>query len=957
MLNQLDNYINKIPTFIKRNVSYLCIFFSILLISGCNSAGSGNTTTNTNTRSLANYQSEGSTESGFPVAYNNVVYILDSAAKAIYMYQANESKLETLSKEKEFVPTGDFPFSITIDPTKHFVYVTNIDSNSIYCYTIDQDTGLLTFTAEVAIDSPTSVVVEPNGKYAYATSYDTNTISLFNIDDKGILQYVTKYSTLASPYALSMTANGSYLYVGHDLGNGNNIERFMIRESGILDTANVTQATAGAYNSVLVNSLNDNWLYAGSIYTINSNIDASNNITSFALNESGSLATLNTIGKNSAITQMLLMNDQYLYVSDNYNNKIDMYKIESQIGELRYFPSESFSAINTQENISDMALAPREDRQIIFAISNTPSQVFTRYLVGNDGILRRGVSTLIPNMESGNHSADAIAVANLIPDELKVLNKGVIDISGIINVQAPADTDIDSLYEDGNLALYIESDSAPSVNTGHAIQVQGIWLIPVAIEIIEAIVVGGTLSITLRTHAEDFKDGQPFILDVKAKDKDGHPIKPIDNKKLRLITANMVNPAKKTNVALNQKQIDIKLTTVSVNPLDLMYPPRFDQFTANCGTVNVTQQPKDKSKPASIVPCSDVIISGKKGEILSYLTPDGFKYNPDSIVTISFDGVTVQDYNNATNFLDELPINFTSSFTTASNVLKMIKPAKKTNVSVYTDIIFRSSEQLNTAQTLVEDKNYSITSKKHGKIPGEIELPDPFTIRLIPESKLPESDEITIELNDIETKDKLDYLNDVEEFETSDDSVLVIYEAINNGAGFLGDLRNIEQMDYICNHDPNKPPADIHPGTYKAMVAMTYDVRTGQSNRRYACRREAGTGNILCDGVQKQAWVLYPKTTYYNKTYEEPLGTTTEYGIFENNFIHIIRTEPNFLVGAWTGLNPDWTSSGNNCAFWNSQRNDVTGRAGVASTTNILNVISAMDTVCNIPHSLYCAQQ
>ena len=60
--------------------------------------------------------------------------------------------------------TGDFPLSVTVDPTGRFAYVANISSDDISVYIIDQTTGTLTAGTPVSSGSgsdPFSVITTP----------------------------------------------------------------------------------------------------------------------------------------------------------------------------------------------------------------------------------------------------------------------------------------------------------------------------------------------------------------------------------------------------------------------------------------------------------------------------------------------------------------------------------------------------------------------------------------------------------------------------------------------------------------------------------------------------------------------------------------------------------------------------------------------------------------------------
>jgi 6-phosphogluconolactonase len=81
--------------------------------------------------------------------------------------------------------TGDFTFSVTVDPSGKFAYVGNYNSNSISAFTINANTGALTAISGspfAAGASPQSVTVDSSGKFAYVANFNSNNVSVFTIN-------------------------------------------------------------------------------------------------------------------------------------------------------------------------------------------------------------------------------------------------------------------------------------------------------------------------------------------------------------------------------------------------------------------------------------------------------------------------------------------------------------------------------------------------------------------------------------------------------------------------------------------------------------------------------------------------------------------------------------------------------------------------------------------------------
>jgi Lactonase, 7-bladed beta-propeller len=97
--------------------------------------------------------------------------------------------------------TGNFPWSVAVDPTGKFAYVANNGSNNVSAYSIASN-GVLTqltslgspFPAGIA---PHSVAVDPTGKFAYVANEGSNNVSAYSIASNGVL---TQLTSLGSPF-------------------------------------------------------------------------------------------------------------------------------------------------------------------------------------------------------------------------------------------------------------------------------------------------------------------------------------------------------------------------------------------------------------------------------------------------------------------------------------------------------------------------------------------------------------------------------------------------------------------------------------------------------------------------------------------------------------------------------------------------------------------------------------
>ena len=131
---------------------------------------------------------------------------------------------------------------------------------------------------------------------------------------------------------------------------------------------------------------------------------------------------------------------------------------------------------------------------------------------------------------------------------------------------------------------------------------------------------------------------------------------------------------------------------------------------------------------------------------------------------------------------------------------------------------------------------------------------------------------------------------------------LLVYYANNNGAGYIaGNLGGVSGADALCMSDPASAAL---PNGKQAKAAIVDGVS------RVACTSANCTSGGNSENID---WAFQPATTYKN-IQESIVGTTTPAAIF------IAPLQNAFSIDggsyAFSGLNPDWTYSGQSCDSW-----------------------------------------
>jgi 6-phosphogluconolactonase len=125
--------------------------------------------------------------------------------------------------------TEHFPFSITVDPTGNFVYVTcgarviGIPDPTISAYTIDRKTGALTQVPGSPYNAglpPLSVTVDPTGQFVYVANFLIGGISAYTIDKAtGALTQLGGFTDSNGPRSVAVDPTGKFLYAADYYGS------------------------------------------------------------------------------------------------------------------------------------------------------------------------------------------------------------------------------------------------------------------------------------------------------------------------------------------------------------------------------------------------------------------------------------------------------------------------------------------------------------------------------------------------------------------------------------------------------------------------------------------------------------------------------------------------------------------------------------------------------------------
>lgn len=152
--------------------------------------------------------------------------------------------------------TGLNPAAVAVDPSGHFVYVANYNSQSVSMFSINAADGSLTsIGADVATGGyqSRSIVVDPTGRFVYVTNALSNTVSALSIGSGGALTRLDadpgtpgeqNFSVGAYPYFIAVSPTGRFLYVANR--NGTTVSVLSVDTvTGMLTRLDLDPATPG----------------------------------------------------------------------------------------------------------------------------------------------------------------------------------------------------------------------------------------------------------------------------------------------------------------------------------------------------------------------------------------------------------------------------------------------------------------------------------------------------------------------------------------------------------------------------------------------------------------------------------------------------------------------------------------------------------------------------------------
>ena len=258
--------------------------------------------------------------------------------------------------------TAPRPVSIALHPSKNFLYVPNLTSNTVSGFNIDHASGVLTpvgtatpptpaCTSPAVCSNPVSAAVSSSGQFLFLLNQGTtpsiaSSISVFSIDTaRGLLTSVAgspfSFASLSAPNPQFVVASptAGFIYVSD--GASGTISMFSVGASGTLtEIAPAISIGAGATVAGIVIDPKGQFLYAAD--------SANNKIASFSIAAGGGLTPVagSPFAAGTAPAAVAVdANSAFLYVANKGSNNVSAFKISG--GALTEISGSPYAVITT----------------------------------------------------------------------------------------------------------------------------------------------------------------------------------------------------------------------------------------------------------------------------------------------------------------------------------------------------------------------------------------------------------------------------------------------------------------------------------------------------------------------------------------------------------------------------------------------------------------------------------
>ncbi len=264
-----------------------------------------------------------------------LMYVVGQGSNAISgLAEKSTGELSALTVSS--FSTNPRPVALALHPSRNFIYVANLTSNTVSGYAVNHENGLLTPVGTALPPTPVgtnpvSLGINPGGQFLFVLNQGVvappapGSISVFSIDPiRGILTEIvgSPFPTVGNPQSLAVSPTTAFLYVGN--GALGSISAFSIATSGALSPVAGSPFAAGTSIAGVTIDPKDQFLFAAD--------SVGNNIVSFSIQASGALTPVagSPFPTGSGTTPVSIAVDStstFLYSANQGSSNVSGFKI------------------------------------------------------------------------------------------------------------------------------------------------------------------------------------------------------------------------------------------------------------------------------------------------------------------------------------------------------------------------------------------------------------------------------------------------------------------------------------------------------------------------------------------------------------------------------------------------------------------------------------------------------
>ena len=274
------------------------------------------------------------------------LYVADKSSNTVSVYAIDQTidttTSGTLTATGDPIATGSGPMAIAIDPSNTYMYVANVNDNTVSAYSLSAGTATQIIGSPYTVGrEPSSLKTNSAGTFLYVTNFTDGTVSALAIDrTTGQLSVVSGQPYGAGKGALSVAldSTGQFLYSANDTGA--TISAYTIASTtGQLTATTSSPLATGSQPQALAADPSGKYIYAA-------NVPSNNTIATYGITASaGDLTLVSTVGSGTLPVSLAVdSTGTFVYAANYTSGTVSVYSVDAASGALTAISGSPFPA-------------------------------------------------------------------------------------------------------------------------------------------------------------------------------------------------------------------------------------------------------------------------------------------------------------------------------------------------------------------------------------------------------------------------------------------------------------------------------------------------------------------------------------------------------------------------------------------------------------------------------------